>query len=154
MSTARVDFTRGAAERIASVVRQVEQGNRNGSPLTFRRVVTVEPRTGPSIRLANGSGSWQQGATQVLTLGSYTTGETVVVTNAMMSLPAKSRQYMIGRDGTAAWYLLNWQQDLQYAVTAAELGATTLDLKAVGVGAVGGNETITVPVSTCATATT
>ena len=38
MSTARVDFTRGAAERIANVVRTVELGDRDGAPLNLGRV--------------------------------------------------------------------------------------------------------------------
>ena len=38
MSTARVDFTRGAAERIARVVRLVEQGDRGQSGPTWERV--------------------------------------------------------------------------------------------------------------------
>jgi len=40
VSTARVDFTRAAAERIASVVRVVERGQRDGAPLSFRRIET------------------------------------------------------------------------------------------------------------------
>ena len=38
-STARVDFTKGAAERIARVVVQVENGGRDGTPLTFGRAL-------------------------------------------------------------------------------------------------------------------
>jgi hypothetical protein len=46
----RITFTRGAAERIAEVVRTVELGNRDGQPLRFQKVPSGSP--GGSVRLA------------------------------------------------------------------------------------------------------
>ena len=66
MSTARVDFTRGAAERIASVVRLVEQGERDGAPLTFRKVDTAGG--GGGVRRGTFTGPWGVGETRVVTL--------------------------------------------------------------------------------------
>jgi organic hydroperoxide reductase OsmC/OhrA len=66
MSTARVDFTRGAAERIAAVVRLVEQGNRDGAPLTFRKVGTEG--SGGGVRRGTFTGPWGVGETRVVTL--------------------------------------------------------------------------------------
>lgn len=148
---AGVSFDLVSAQRIYRAVRTVEMGNRDQQPLRFQRVLEPPSRRS-GIRVASGSGAWLRGSSQVLSLVNSVLGETVVAQNVLMDLPAGSRQYIIGQDGTA-WYLVNWQQDLNYAFTAAELGATTLDFGAVGVGAVGGNDTITVPVSTCATAT-
>lgn len=55
MSTARVDFTRGAAERIARVVRLVEQGDRNQSGPTWERVNDAIPA---GLKLATFTGDW------------------------------------------------------------------------------------------------
>jgi hypothetical protein len=46
----RITFTRGAAERIAEVVRDVELGDRDGQPLRFQKVPCGSP--GGSVRLA------------------------------------------------------------------------------------------------------
>lgn len=56
MSTARVDFTRSAAERIAAVVRTVEQGDRDQAALRFRR---VQESFGSTLKLATFSSNWQ-----------------------------------------------------------------------------------------------
>lgn len=143
----RVVFLRPDAERIARAVRQVE-GLRQAAPLTFRRVVTDSPRGG--VRLAEYSGSWSRGSSKTLTLSSGT----VSVYNALMNLPsAGARSCIIGRDGTA-WQLVNWQQDLAYAATAAELTTTALVFKTLPVGAVGSTgTTFSVSVTTCSTAT-
>lgn len=147
---AGVSFDLASAQRIYRAVRTVEMGNRDQQPIRFRRILE-QPRR-PAIRVATASGAWSRGSSLVVSLVNSMSGQTVLAENVLLDLPAGSRQYIIGRDGTA-WYLVNWQQDLRYAVTAAELGDTTLDFGAVGVGAVGGNQNITVPVSTCSTAT-
>jgi hypothetical protein len=58
VSTARVDFTRGAAERIARVVRVVEQGSRDESPLRFGKAIA--PGGEKTVRLAvwTATSSW------------------------------------------------------------------------------------------------
>ena len=56
MSTARVDFTRGAAERIARVVRLVEQGDRNQSGPTWGSVNETMPA---GLKLATFTGNWE-----------------------------------------------------------------------------------------------
>ncbi len=68
MSTARVDFTRGAAERIARVVRIVEQGDRDGAPLTFRKVET--PAGGAGLRHVEWTGEWPAAETATFTFKS------------------------------------------------------------------------------------
>lgn len=68
MSTARVDFTRGAAERIARVVRLVEQGERDQSGPTYGRVVESSSGTGSPIKLGSFTGSWPKGENKIVTL--------------------------------------------------------------------------------------
>jgi hypothetical protein len=70
MSTARVDFTRGAAERIAAVVRQVEGGDRDGAPLRFRKV--DDALSGSPLKLATFTADWQTGEYQVVTFWNVT----------------------------------------------------------------------------------
>ena len=141
----RVVFLRPDAERIARAVRRVE-GMREAAPLTFRRVITDSARVG--VRLAAYSGEWSRGSSKTLTLPSGT----VVAYNALINLPsAGERACIIGRDGTA-WQLINWQQDVAHAATAAELTIDALVFKALPVGAVGGTgSTFSVSVTTCST---
>jgi len=68
VSTARVDFTRGAAERIAAVVRKVEQGDRDGAPLTFRKVETSAG--GAALRHVEWTGQWAAAETATFTFKS------------------------------------------------------------------------------------
>ena len=67
MSTARVDFTRGAAERIARVVRLVEQGERDESPLVFRRAQESFSAAAGAKR-GTFKGPWGIGETRIVTL--------------------------------------------------------------------------------------
>jgi hypothetical protein len=66
--TEKVTFTRPAAERIASVVRRVEQGDRDCGPLTFDRV----GGTPFSLRLATFTGNWETGTYKTVTLSGST----------------------------------------------------------------------------------
>ena len=108
MSTARVDFTRGAAERIAAVVRQVEGGNRDGAPLTFGRVDT--PGGGKVFRMCTFTGTWAIDTPKTLTFRGVTaTPNTVVAYNVFAVITtagtATSTPCAIAKDGTA-WYLI------------------------------------------------
>jgi hypothetical protein len=72
----RVVFLRPDAERIARAVRTVEAGNRNETPLTFRRPVDV-PKKSASLRLAmwTATTNW----TVVSVTGVTTTNNTKVI---------------------------------------------------------------------------
>lgn len=63
--TERVVFTRPAADRIAKVVRRVEQGDRGAEPLTFERVGNGSPF---KLTLATFTGNWQTGEWKTVTL--------------------------------------------------------------------------------------
>lgn len=108
MSTARVDFTRGAAERIAAVVRRVEQGDRDGAPLTFGKVDT--PPGGKVFRMCTFTGTWAIDTAKTLTFRNVTTTpNTVVAQNLFATITtagtATSTPCAIAKDGTA-WYLI------------------------------------------------
>jgi len=66
VSTARVDFTRGAAERITAVVRLVEGGDRDGAPLTFRR--PIETSVGKPLRIGKTTATWTKNTLATITL--------------------------------------------------------------------------------------
>ena len=79
MSDNRVDFTRGAAERIARAVRIVEQGDRDGAALTFKRVGDSMPA---GLKLATFTGNWAINAYKVVTFyGVTSTPNTASVLN-------------------------------------------------------------------------
>jgi hypothetical protein len=80
VSTARVDFTRGAAERIARVVRIVEQGDRGQSGPTWERVNDVTIPAG--LKLATFTGDWAINTYKTVTLyGVTSTPNTASVLN-------------------------------------------------------------------------
>ena len=109
MSTARVDFTRGAAERIARVVRIVEQGDRNQSGPTWGSVDSGS--SGKVFRICTFTGSWNIDTAKTVSFrGVTTTPNTVVAVNLFASLnPATgataATPCAIAKDGTA-WYLI------------------------------------------------
>ena len=62
--TERVTFTRPAAERIAKVVREVEQGDRSCGPLRFDR----GGGSALPLKLATFTGNWETGTYKTVTL--------------------------------------------------------------------------------------
>lgn len=64
MSTTRVDFTLGAAERIANAVRSVERGNRDEAPLSFARILDFPSK---AVKLCVWEGEWKLNRTHEIT---------------------------------------------------------------------------------------
>lgn len=107
MSTARVDFTRGAAERIARVVRIVEQGERSEAGPIYGLARDDTPAA-KIFRLGTFAGPWDKGASETITFLNVTsTPNTVTAMNlfANVSNTASSAHCAIARYGTA-WYLI------------------------------------------------
>lgn len=101
----RVIFTKGAAERIGRVVRQVEAGNRDQGPLTFG--VGQVPAS-KVFRVCTFTGSWSINASKTVTFkGVTSTPNTAVAVNlfAAISAPSGAANCAIAKDGTA-WYLI------------------------------------------------
>ena len=111
MSTARVDFTRGAAERIARVVRIVEQGDRDGAALRFGKVGTDGGRGARVLRFGSVPGSWGKGTQQTITFINQTsTPNTVTAINLLCDVEtvqgSTATLVAIARDA-GTWYYVN-----------------------------------------------
>jgi hypothetical protein len=100
MSTARVDFTRGAAERIAATVRRVEQGDRDGAPLTFRRVDVQSSR---SVRFCTWTAGWNYSQQTTVSFDG-STASTAQATNLVIGVGAG--QGWVAKRGTNGYYLV------------------------------------------------
>jgi hypothetical protein len=103
----RVVFLRPDAERIARAVRTVEAGNRNETPLTFRRV-GGEGGKEKVFRVCTFTGAWAINASKAITFRGVTaTPNTVSAINlfAVIATSSLTRNCAIAKDGTA-WYLI------------------------------------------------
>ena len=157
MSTARVDFTRGAAERIAAVVRQVEGGNRDGAPLTFGKVDTPG---GKVFRVCTFTGSWTINTLKMLTFQGVTnTPNTVVATNQLFTIgdACTDQVAYIGKvsssepsGAAAAWHLLNVQHHETAVIVSVTLTTAALEFtrRLMWVPYPGETATLSIPLST------
>jgi hypothetical protein len=119
MSTARVDFTRGAAERIARAVRIVEGGDRDGQPLRFGRVVADAPKSkDASVRIAKTTAQWTKGTVATIVL--YEDG---TPPNETVSVPTETLTACVNKFGTVGtnkWIALQRATNGYYYLIAAE----------------------------------
>lgn len=106
MSTARTTFTRPAADRIANVVRIVEQGSRDGAPLTFDRA-TDSSGGGGAFRICTFTGAWPIGTPKVVSRRNNTSASNITAYNLFSSVSGacEERDCAVAKDGTA-WYLV------------------------------------------------
>jgi len=82
----RVAFNLDDAQRIARVVRKVESGNRDESPLRFRRIVEAGGKSTP-LKLGTFQGNWSTGELKTVTLhGVTSTPNTASVLNLTMQV--------------------------------------------------------------------
>lgn len=107
--TERVTFTRPAAERIAKVVRTVEQGDRGGSGLSFER---VGGGLSSPMRVATFTGSWSTSTYKTVTLlGSTATASVYNWCNPSASNTSCSGYVIFGRvNGTNSVLELTLEQ--------------------------------------------
>jgi hypothetical protein len=116
----RFSFTRPATERIARVVRAVENARPGGEPLRARRIlIDGKPKV---FRVATFTGSWAINSTQTVTFTSNPTA-TVVATNLFFPVSgtaASSRACAVAKDGTA-WFLV----DIPFRESTAVFGGST-----------------------------
>jgi hypothetical protein len=112
--TEKVTFTRPAAERIASVVRRVEQGNRDCGPLTFERV-GIAGGGGATIRIGKTTCDWSVGQCVPVTLwggaGTCTPTQTspLATVENVRNLShdvAQDSWVAIGKAADGKWYLV------------------------------------------------
>jgi hypothetical protein len=150
-----VSFTRGAADRIAKVVRTVERGDTSAEGLRFTR--PSDSAGGKVFRIATFTGEWSIGSAKVVTFKNQTnTPNTASVTNLFWPIPdSEERDCSIAKEGTA-WYLLVPRMFAADAATAAEITSESLEFKTIPVAglASAGTATFSISITTCATATT
>lgn len=97
-----VSFSRGAAQRIAKVVRIVEGGNRDQGGLTFDHPM---PQSGKVFRICTHSAAWNKGTVQTVTFKyQANTPNTVSATNLFANVPAAG-DCAVAKEGTA-WFLI------------------------------------------------
>lgn len=98
-----VQFTRESADRIARVVRQVEDQVPSGAGLTFGAI--TESRQKKVFRVCTFTGAWSKNSFKTVTLRGTTA--TLSATNlfAAIETAVSSRNCAIAKDGNA-WYLI------------------------------------------------
>jgi hypothetical protein len=151
---AGVQFTGEAAKRIANVVRTVEAGPRGVQPVDWG-MPRLDGVGGIVFRMATYTGSWTINTDNTVKFLSNTE-QTALARNILLTLPeaTEDRNCAVAKDGTA-WFLINWQQDVVTAFTAAELSSATLAFHGVPVAALStaGTEADTISVVNCGTST-
>jgi hypothetical protein len=149
-----VSFTRGAADRIAKVVRTVERGDTSAAGLRFGRPAGGEGAK--SFRICTFTGSWGIDAAKTVTFKNQTTTpNTVSAVNLFWPVPdGGERDCAIGKDGTA-WYLLVPRLYAADAATAASITTAAIEFKTLPVAALAssGTNVFTLSITSCATAT-
>jgi len=152
-----VQFTRESAERIAGVVRAAELTPTRGRPLTFEAIQDAG-RGRKVFRMATFTGSWSINGTKTVTLAN---GATLSAVNPFIDHPSLgTRNCAVAKDGTA-WYLAQWQWDFaaatdataNIALSSVNLDATGLSFSRIRVPYLGAASTVSISVTTCATAT-
>ena len=108
----RVTFVPAAAERIAAAVRGFEAGERDGSPLTFKRPLPLPADYSP-LKLGKTTVQWSKGTTATIaiysggTAGSETqTGTLAGAINKFADVQS-SKWVMLGLGPLNAWYLIS-----------------------------------------------
>jgi hypothetical protein len=149
-----VSFTRGAADRIAKVVRKVERGDTSAEGLRFGRPAGGE---GSKVfRVCTFTGAWSIDAAKTVTFKNQTTTpNTVSAVNLFWPVPdGEERDCAIGKDGTA-WYLLVPRMYAADAATAASITTAAIEFKTLPVAALAssGTNVFTLEIADCATAT-
>lgn len=152
--TDRVTFTRAAAERIASAVRELERGDRDAVPYSPSPRFTPQQSQKIVFRIATFAGSWDKNTSKTVTFKYQTaTPNTAVATNLFWPIPdCGERDCAIGKDGTA-WYLLVPGLFSADAATAATITESALEFHTIPVVALctSGTAVFSVSVSTCST---
>jgi hypothetical protein len=130
----RVSFTPRSAQRIARVVRSVENARPPGVALEFRtQIIEADKKV---FRVATYTGAWSIGSAKTVTFKNQTnTPNTVSATNLFFpvaSTAAGSRDCAVARDGTA-WYLI----DVVFSASTAVFCSSTAEVAITAVIATG-----------------
>lgn len=105
-----VSFSRGAAQRIAKVVRTVEAGDRSQPGVAFDHPM---PSTSFALKLGKTTASWTKGT--LATIALYGTGTPPSETSSSATLSncvnkfatvASGKWVMLGKASNGSWYLI------------------------------------------------
>lgn len=113
----RVNFTQPAAERIAKVVRLVEQGNRDSSGIAWNPRMEGGRGGGKVFRVATFTGDWDKNSSKTVTFKNQTTTpNTVSASNLLFDVAgpptsgaSTTKVCIVGKEGTA-WYFVNAEE--------------------------------------------
>lgn len=136
-----VNFDADSAARIYRAVREVERGNRDQKPLTFKRVPDQPSRP---VRMATFTGAWELNALKTVTLyGAASSASTFVVTNLIVPVPEApltTAACVIAKD-RGTWFLVNVQMTAFDMIQSVSLQPTKLEFQRRRVVSVGGTQT-------------
>jgi hypothetical protein len=117
----RISFTRPAVERIARVVRVVENARPGGGPLGFRRQMLENTRV---VRLASFVGPWPKNSANVVTFKG--TARTANASNLFFPVPGThTRECAVAKIGTA-WHLIDVPFNERTAMFAGNTATQTV----------------------------
>jgi hypothetical protein len=118
----RISFTRPAVERIARVVRAVENARPVGGGLGFRRQQAIDKAK--VIKLASFVGPWPKNVSNVVTFQG--TGRTANASNLFFPVPGThTRECAVAKIGSA-WHLIDVPFNEQTAVFAGKTATETV----------------------------
>lgn len=153
----RVAFTRRDAQRIANVVRTVEQGDRDGTPLTFGPRIRPNAAVSGLFRTATFAGPWAKDSTTTIQFTDITvTPQTATAVNKFCGIT--DGDIGVCKHDNGKWYLVSWEMD---EVCTTRLINMTLQLNTANCAIEKTLVTsefrfmkLTYPFATCSTATT
>lgn len=157
----RVQFTRPAAERIAKVVRKVEEGDRRAEPLRFgprlRSIGGATTAVAGSFRVATFTTHWNVGQTAEITFANpIYSSATATAINLFCSI-ADGRVGVL-QDETNVWHLVSWEMKevcrTQVINVQVSLNTETCEITKTLATTTQKFLQLTYPFATCSTATT
>jgi len=131
----RVQFTRPAAERIAKVVRKVEEGDRRAGPLKFgpRQRPVAQGGDSDIFRVAAFTGTWDVDSTKTIEfIDPVHSGATATAVNYFCGIAGG--EVGVAKNASNVWHLIAWKMETATAVFVTAT-ATTAVLESVTVGA-------------------
>ena len=154
----RVSFTRQGADRIARVVRTVEQGDKKGNALTFgKRYYTPPSSAGDIFRVAAFTGSWSVDSTKTIEfIDPIYSGATATAINYFCGIAGG--EVGVAKNASNVWHLISWE--MQEVCTTrvidieVELNTANCEIYRTLVTSTQKFLRLTFPFATCSTATT
>jgi len=155
----RVQFTRPAAERIAKVVRKVEEGDRRAGPLKFgpRQRPVAQAGDSDIFRIAAFTGTWDVDSTKTIEfIDPVHSNATATAINYFCGIAGG--EVGVAKTASNVWHLVSWE--MQEVCTTrvidieVELNTTNCEIYRTLVTSTQKFLRLTFPFATCSTATT